>query len=580
MSEISETKPRVVLLYRASTKQQTDSDNDIPLQRNYLKPWIEQNGWTFIDEFCEGGVSGYKISANDRDAIQKIKLMADRRAFDILGIYMSDRLGRIAEETPLIVSYLNARGIRVVSYKEGEINSSSHADKLMTYIRYWQAEGESIKTSLRVCDAVLENVNKGRWRGGAPPYGYRSVSRGTLNYKGKPILDVEIDPVTGEHVKTVFDLYTKQNYGTRLVAKYLNDREILTPKGRLWNSSLVSKILRCKLYLGIYVLHKEVKNKPLIESPVMPHLVLVDEAVWYKAQMLLEKNSTGARRKPTRKGNLLLTGLLYCGQCGNKLISFYSYPATERDKPHEERTRRYYYRCCGHSRPKSSIPKCKPSMWSVDIMDETVIFHAKNFVLEMDRERLLADHENDVKTRIAEASKRLDRAENDRNKNEREIKKLKDEIMRALMGESTFSQNMLGEMLKTKEAEGAEIVQRYEDAQAAVFELEQELAMKKGFVEEFTDWDSRFDLASAGEKRSMLLNIIDRIIVDKDEIRVTFKAELLPLDGLTLAGAKPLTAQANPENTGMHDTTAANSNFLCPDAVKRYGHARLRQSSI
>ena len=94
-----QTKPRVVLLYRASSKQQTDSDNDIPLQRNYLKPWAERQGWGFRCEFVEGGVSGYKISANDRDAIQKIKLMADRREFDILGIYMSDRLGRIAEET-------------------------------------------------------------------------------------------------------------------------------------------------------------------------------------------------------------------------------------------------------------------------------------------------------------------------------------------------------------------------------------------------------------------------------------------------------------------------------------------------
>lgn len=50
---------------------------------------------------------GFKISANDRDAIQDIKKMADCREFDIFVIYMSDNLGRIADETPLIVSYLN-----------------------------------------------------------------------------------------------------------------------------------------------------------------------------------------------------------------------------------------------------------------------------------------------------------------------------------------------------------------------------------------------------------------------------------------------------------------------------------------
>jgi DNA invertase Pin-like site-specific DNA recombinase len=300
-------KPRVVLLYRASSKQQTDSENDIPLQRNILKPWAEQKGYEFVREFVEGGISGFKVSASKRDAIIEIKAMAERKEFDVLGIYMSDRLGRIAEETPLIISFLNARGIRVVSYCEGEINSSTHADKLLTYIRYWQAEGESIKTSARVCDAVLENVNNGRWRGGMPPYGYRSVSRGTLNYKGKPILDVEIDPVTSEHVKTMFELYTKEHYGTRSIAKYLNDRDIPTPRGTMWNSSLVCKVLRCKTYIGIYELHKQTKNKPLIESPVMPHLVILDKPTWHRAQDLLQKNSTGPRRPPIWRGSLLLT---------------------------------------------------------------------------------------------------------------------------------------------------------------------------------------------------------------------------------------------------------------------------------
>lgn len=74
---------------------------------------------------------GFKISANDRDVIQDIKKMADCREFDILVIYMSDNLGRIADETPLIVSYLNQRGITVFSYTEGEISAKDHTSKLI-----------------------------------------------------------------------------------------------------------------------------------------------------------------------------------------------------------------------------------------------------------------------------------------------------------------------------------------------------------------------------------------------------------------------------------------------------------------
>ena len=33
---------------------------------------------------------------------------------------------------------------------EGQQRSDNHVDKLLNYIRYWQASGESIKTSMRV----------------------------------------------------------------------------------------------------------------------------------------------------------------------------------------------------------------------------------------------------------------------------------------------------------------------------------------------------------------------------------------------------------------------------------------------
>lgn len=40
-------------------------------------------------------------------------------------------------------------GIRVWSTQEGEQRFDTHADRLMNYIRFWQADGESEKTSIR-----------------------------------------------------------------------------------------------------------------------------------------------------------------------------------------------------------------------------------------------------------------------------------------------------------------------------------------------------------------------------------------------------------------------------------------------
>lgn len=62
---------------------------------------------------------------------------------------MFDRIGRIDDETPFVVEWFVRQRIRVWSVNEGEQRFESHVDKLMNYIRFWQASGESEKTSLR-----------------------------------------------------------------------------------------------------------------------------------------------------------------------------------------------------------------------------------------------------------------------------------------------------------------------------------------------------------------------------------------------------------------------------------------------
>ena len=43
------------------------------MQRIECRKFAEQQGWNIIKELCEKGVSGFKISADDRDAIQELR---------------------------------------------------------------------------------------------------------------------------------------------------------------------------------------------------------------------------------------------------------------------------------------------------------------------------------------------------------------------------------------------------------------------------------------------------------------------------------------------------------------------------
>lgn len=89
---------RVYTLYRVSTVGQVDHD-DIPMQRIACHEFADQQQeWEIMKEFYEKGVSGYKVSSEKRDAIVRIKEAALAGEFDVLLVFMFDRLGRLPHD--------------------------------------------------------------------------------------------------------------------------------------------------------------------------------------------------------------------------------------------------------------------------------------------------------------------------------------------------------------------------------------------------------------------------------------------------------------------------------------------------
>ena len=198
---------KVICLYRVSTIGQVDHD-DIPMQRLACREYAKTHpDWEIIDEISEKGISGYKVSATDRDAIVEIKKRAAQHQFDVLLVFMFDRLGRRDDETPFVVQWFVQQGIEVWSAREGEQRFDNHVDKLLNYIRFWQASGESEKTAIRVRTRHSQMVQDGQWRGGLVAYGYRLEFQGRTNKKGQPVRDLLIDEEEAAVVRDILQAH-------------------------------------------------------------------------------------------------------------------------------------------------------------------------------------------------------------------------------------------------------------------------------------------------------------------------------------------------------------------------------------
>ena len=200
LEELISTVRRVYCLYRVSTLGQVEKD-DIPMQKEACREFVRQHpGWEIVKEFSEKGVSGFKVSAKDRDAVQEIQRDALQNKFDILLVFMFDRLGRREDETPFVVEWFAKNGIEVWSVKEGQQRFDTHVDKLLNYIRYWQASGESIKTSVRTKTRMEQLTKEGCFTGGVVPFGYRLEHKGRTNKRNQEVGDLDRKSVGRERV--------------------------------------------------------------------------------------------------------------------------------------------------------------------------------------------------------------------------------------------------------------------------------------------------------------------------------------------------------------------------------------------
>ena len=267
---------RVYTLYRVSTLGQVEKD-DIPMQRKACQDFVKTKpDWKITKEFSEKGISGYKKSAKDRDAIVELQQAATLKEFDVLLVYMFDRLGRRYDETPFIVEWFARNGIEVWSTVEGQQKFDTHVDVLLNFITYWQATGESIKTSIRTKTSMAQMVMEGHFKGGTAPYGYRLEKLGRVNKRGNEVNDLVIDEVEAAIVKLIFRLYIEKGYGPQTISTYLENNEIKTRKGSIFVCPTIRNMLKNQTYTGV------LKFGETIAGP-FEHLRIIDSDEFLQA---------------------------------------------------------------------------------------------------------------------------------------------------------------------------------------------------------------------------------------------------------------------------------------------------------
>ena len=169
--------------------------------------------------------------------------LAERRGFEVLLSYCTDRLARKFVLQALILEELERFGVKAIFLEAGAAHDCL---KLMHQITGAVAEFERAKITERNRRGKLYRARCGEIVTGEVPFGYLRIPRrdGVASH-------AEIQEDEAVVVRRIFDAYVQRGQTIRHIAKQLTLEGTPNPSGgREWHRATVNRILHDEAYIG------------------------------------------------------------------------------------------------------------------------------------------------------------------------------------------------------------------------------------------------------------------------------------------------------------------------------------------
>ncbi len=281
---------RAVLYARVSSKDQEREGFSIPAQQRLLRQYAHAHGLAIVQEFQD--VETAKQAGRGRFGEMLAFLKADPSCRTIL-VEKTDRLYRnirdwiTVDDLDLTVHFVKEN--TVVSKASRSSEKFMHGIQVLMAKNYVDNLSEEVKKGLR------EKAEQGHWPTKAP-VGYLD---------NRAIHRIEVDPVRGPLIATLFDLYASGAYSLKGLTVKAHAIGLTHPRsGRRMMKAEIHRILQNVIYTGDFRwLGKMYRGS---------HTPLVSRELFQQVQDVLHRKPRA--RYPRQKHAFM--GLLTCARCG------------------------------------------------------------------------------------------------------------------------------------------------------------------------------------------------------------------------------------------------------------------------
>ena len=305
--------------------------NSIITQRQMLRRYAKEQGFTVYDEYVDDGISGTTF---ERPSLKR--MISDIESGKI-GIVLCKDMSRLGRNNAMVAYYTE------IFFPDNDVRFIAIGDGIDTY----KGENEIMAFKSVINEYYARDISKkvragyrtralnGEFTAAFAPYGY--MKNPDNKYQLVP------DENTAGNVKRIFHMAADGMTPYKIAVK-LTKENILTPRAYTaeqhqkynrcfnsefptdWHNTTIVAILKNREYMGHMVCNKRTtksfKNRKLVELPEEnwiitenTHEPLVDEYLFNLAQKVVK-----VKKRENSKGiPNIFAGLLKCSDCGNGL---------------------------------------------------------------------------------------------------------------------------------------------------------------------------------------------------------------------------------------------------------------------
>jgi hypothetical protein len=233
-----------------------------------------------------------------------------------------DRLMRLNDELEQLIRLTEDTGVKVATV-EGDIDLGTPSGRFTARVLVSVARNEMEVKSARQKLSNQQKARSGKPGAGSRAFGYEKDRMTIRQDEADTLRTMANKFISGQSALTI--------------AQWANSAGFRTGKGNCFYPQTIRGLLTNPRYAGIRVHHDE--QYKAVWEPIF------DPVTWERLQLAVKARSTGLKQAHISGRKYLLTGLMYCGNCG--------FPLSGSKRTEQNGTKYRVYRC--HSRSETQL---------------------------------------------------------------------------------------------------------------------------------------------------------------------------------------------------------------------------------